>query len=188
MNPATPSLQVRLSRVPATVTSYELQAGKDEREHLTQLFGLLELRHLHAALTLSPWSNGGAIVSGTVDADFSQQCVASLEPIDLQVEFAISRRFLPDAAKPTFNTVYEDGELILDPEGEDEPDICSDDTLDLWAVVLEEFDLQIEPFPRKAGFLLTESPESVIESEKIDKQRPFADLKERIAGKFPNKD
>ena len=43
------------------------------------------------------------------------------------------------------------GELDLDPEADDPPDLLESDRIDLAAYVVEDLALAIDPFPRKPG-------------------------------------
>ncbi len=43
------------------------------------------------------------------------------------------------------------GELDLDPDADDPPDVLEGDKIDLGAYVVEDLSLAIDPFPRKPG-------------------------------------
>ena len=183
MTPETPSLIVRVSRIPKSGEDYHLKVEGDVLGLLASQFDLIEIASLEARLNVTTWGQNGARVKGVIMAEIAQQCVVSLEQMEVNLSFEVERLFAPDSEIVYANAVFEDNELILDPESDDGPDLVVDDRIDLWAMVLEELDLKIEPFPRKPGFKLTESTETGIDNGEEENPSPFADLKDRLAKK-----
>ena len=66
-----------------------------------------------------------------------------------------------------------DGEMVFEPEGEDLPDVFSNNRIDLWAVVIEQLNLAVDLFPRSDNVGGAEEEASVPQSEH-QTHRPFA--------------
>jgi hypothetical protein len=90
-------------------------------------------------------------VSGKVGAEIVQTCVVTLEPIDSKVDEEIEAVFLPEDSKLGREGFGVGGEIILDAEGPDSPEIFSGDVIDVGSLAEEFFALGIDPYPRKTG-------------------------------------
>ena len=64
----------------------------------------------------------------------------------------------------------ENGDLALDPDGDDPPDVLEGETVDVTGYVVEHLALELDPFPRKPGAVFQPPAEPVDLS-------PFAALK-----------
>jgi hypothetical protein len=80
-----------------------------------------------------------------------QTCGVTLEPFDSDLEGQIHLRALPEGSAALGGADEAGGELDLDPESDDPPDVLTDDRIDLAAYVVEDLSLAIDPFPRKPG-------------------------------------
>lgn len=152
------SFPVNVRSLPPKGLALTLQTNEKERAALARVHGLLAVRSFAAALQLRPWQKRGVELSGQIDAVIEQQCVITAEPVENTVQKRFEAYFVPQEsrlAKPRSRQAeHETVELLLDPEGEDAPEIFSGGILDAGAVAEEFFELAIDPYPRQAGAVL----------------------------------
>ena len=121
-------------------------------------------------------------MTGSVVAEIVQPSVISLEPVGERVEEEIDLIFVPESSNLARPNLDNHGELILDPEGRDAPEVFAGDMIDAWPIAIEHFLLGINPWPRLEGESLaglsgqTEADNTSI-SEQSAETSPFAVLK-----------
>lgn len=152
-----------LTRGPVSVT---LSADEVEREAIAGDLRLLGLGRLGAKLTVRAWLDG-AEISGRFTATVTQECGVTLDPFDSDLEGEVFLRVVPPGSP---HAPAESGEVELDPEAEDPPDVMQGAQIDLGAIVIEHLALSLDPFPRKPGAEFEPPPTDPVES-------PFAALK-----------
>jgi uncharacterized metal-binding protein YceD (DUF177 family) len=86
--------------------------------------------------------DGVLIVRGMIEADATQRCVVTLEPVPARLEVAIERYFVLGGDEP-------DDEVIVSPDDE-EPEPLSGELLDLGEIAVEELSLALDPYPHAA--------------------------------------
>ena len=145
-----------------------LEADPAALERIAQALGLDAMASLRAELRVSPWLDGVQI-DGRWSARVRQTCGVTLEPFDSDLQGELHLRAVPQGSAALGGADEGGGELDLDPEGEDPPDVLQDDRIDLGAYVVEDLSLAIDPFPRKPGVAF-EAPEQTGEPS------PFAVL------------
>ena len=149
-----------------------LEPDAATRSKIAKDLGLESLPALTGDLTVRPWLDGAEIV-GRFEGVVEQICGISLDPFEQPVSGEIEVRVVPpgstSAPKPP-----EGGEIELDLEAPDPPDVLDSDTVDLAAYLVEHLALAIDPFPRKPDAELDYQPDPEVES-------PFAVLK-RLKG------
>ncbi len=153
-----------LARGPVTL---DLEPSADERAAIARLLGLKSLAALTARVTARPWFDGVEL-TGRFRATVEQVCGVSLDPFEQPVEGVIELRAVPEGSPHA--ATEEGGEVDLDLEAPDPPDMLENDAIDVAAYVLEHLALEIDPFPRKPGVEFEFSPPAEEES-------PFAVLK-----------
>ncbi|MBX3597211.1 MAG: DUF177 domain-containing protein [Rhizobiaceae bacterium] len=129
----------------------EIVADQEQRAELAQIHGLERVDALSATLMVSPWKRNGVKVTGTVTADVVQTCVVTLEPLESHIAEDVETVFLPEDSKLGREGFGLGGEIVIDAEGPDSPEIFSGDTIDVGALAEEFFGLGIDPYPRKRG-------------------------------------
>ena len=114
-----------------------LEAAPAECAALAARFGIPAVRALSATLSLRPDSDGAIRAEGLVEAEVTQACVVSLEPVDQRVSAPMVLRFLPPGLAPD-----------EDPESPDEIE-TDGETFDLGEAVAEQLALSLDPYPRR---------------------------------------
>jgi uncharacterized metal-binding protein YceD (DUF177 family) len=158
--------RLRLNELGRSRQPVSLEADADDRRDVAKELGLIALISLRAELTVGPWLDG-AEVNGRFEAEVTQECGVTLDPFDSPVSGDIQVRLVP-AGSPY--APAEAGEIELDPEAEDPPDVLSGSEIDLGDVVIEQLALSLDPFPRKPGAEFEPPSADPVES-------PFAVLK-----------
>ena len=163
---------VRLSDVARGPVRVRLEPDAATRAQIAKELGLESLPALSGELTVRTWLDG-AEIAGRFEGVVEQICGISLDPFEQPVSGEIEVRVVPpgSASAPT---ELEGGEIELDPEAPDPPDVLDSDVVDLAAYLVEHLALAIDPFPRRPGVAFDYAPETKEES-------PFAVLK-RLKG------
>lgn len=138
----------RLGEVRRGPVRVSLAPDGAQRAAAARQLHLVSLPALGAELTVRPWLDG-IEVAGRFDAVVEQVCGVTLDAFEASVTGEILLRAVP-AGSPNAAAV-EGGEVALDPEGDDPPDVLDGDAVDLAAYVLEHLALELDPFPRKPG-------------------------------------
>ncbi len=137
---------LRWREVPGGNTVLLLTADPDERSALAKQLESQGIGQLEAKLSLSPWFDGVEI-SGELRAVVTRLCGVSLEPYDEIVDEPFQLRIVPSNSphvpKPTH------GEVELDIDADDPPDVAEADIVDLGSYLVEHLMLSLSPFPRK---------------------------------------
>jgi uncharacterized metal-binding protein YceD (DUF177 family) len=145
-----------------------LIAGEEARRRIAKDLDLDSLDVLEADVEVTPWLDG-VEVRGTWRAAVAQTCGVTLEPLLSEPEGSFSVRALPAGSA---NLPEEPaGEVAVDLEVDDPPDVFEDGKVDLAAYVVEHLALEIDPFPRKPGAVFTPPDEP-------QETSPFAVLRE----------
>jgi hypothetical protein len=142
---------VQVSRLPKKGLSITIDADADQRAALAKEHDLQAVDSFVAKLDVSAWKKGGIKVVGSVDATIVQSCVVTLEPIKQVISEDVSGMFLPEGSKLAVPARNAEGEILLDVEGEDGPELFMGDIVDVGKLAEEFFAMGIDPYPRKSG-------------------------------------
>jgi uncharacterized metal-binding protein YceD (DUF177 family) len=130
----------------------QIEATADERKALARRFDLLSLESLTATLHLRRLPGKPLVrVTGRFEAEVTQACVITLEPVKGRLEGSFARCYslAPAAAA--------EREVLVD-VGEDEPpELVPAGGIDLGEAVAEQLALEIEPYPRAEGARLEQA-------------------------------
>jgi hypothetical protein len=148
------SFAANVVRLPQKGMPVTIEADEPQRAGLAAEHHLVSVEGWKAELLVSPWKRNGVKVSGHVEADITQQCVVTLEPLHAHIAEDISAIFFPEDSKLGREGFHAPGEVHLDIEGPDGPETFSGETIDVGALAEEFFALAIDPYPRKEGALL----------------------------------
>lgn len=172
--------------------SFSFAAGDDERKALAKRFDLLSLDSLEADVVATRFVSEGRkhkAVSGVrlrvkFSADVIQSCVVTLEPVAAHIAQGFEVDYLPEGAEQ-LNTEFldgeaveiGDGEVIVDVDEIDPPEVLRGDEIDVGEVIAENLSLALDPYPRAVGAEV-EADQAGAGDEEISADNPFAVLKE----------
>lgn len=140
--------------VPQSGISAELTASPDECMALARRLGVISLLSLKAHVLVEPWRRNGLKLSGSFEACVVQSCVVSLDEFESGLKGELAAKFA-EADDPILNTGSSiDPEVIIDPVGEDDPEILLDGCADIGELVVSTLAISLDPHPRKPGVTL----------------------------------
>lgn len=145
----------------------KLEPGDAERAAIAKQLRLQSLPAFTADLTLKPWLDG-VEVKGRFRAVVEQICGVSLDPFEEVVEGDIEVHAVPQGSAHAAGP--DGGELELDPNAPDAPDVLEGDAVDVAGYAVEHLALELDPFPRKPGATFDYQPPE-------EETSPFAALK-----------
>lgn len=175
------SFKVKVSHVSANPISVKISADAADLEQLARQWHVPEVLSFEAELELGRWKRDGIRVKGHVRSTIVQDCVVTLDPVTQIIEEDVETIFLPENSRLAKRTLDGNGEMFLDPDGPDLPEVFSGDSIDVGAVVAEFAALSIDAYPRKEGLEYTDRIESDSSTDK--KPSPFAVLQGLKGGK-----
>jgi uncharacterized metal-binding protein YceD (DUF177 family) len=117
-----------------------LTAEASEREALAKRFGIEAVHRLTAEVALAPWRNGFA-AEGRLEAELTQACAVSGEPLAVTIAEPFEIRFVP--AGPPTHSPDEEIELAADECDEIE---MEGPVVDLGEAVAQTLSLAIDPY------------------------------------------
>jgi uncharacterized metal-binding protein YceD (DUF177 family) len=141
-----------------------IEARPAERDALARRFGIPAVRGLRALVRLRPEPDGTILADVRLDAEVTQTCVVTLEPVDQAVGESRTVRLLPPGREPA------DG-----PDDLDEIAADAHGMVDLGELVAEQLSLALDPYPRAPGASLPEEAGDAGAAPE-EKPNPFAAL------------
>ena len=121
----------------------EISATEEERAALARRFELLALDRLDADLTIERLPGKGVIrVGGHFEADVTQACVISLQPVPVHISQDFTQLYALAPETPVTR------EHVIDAEADDPPEALGPGGLDLGEAVVQQFALALDPYPR----------------------------------------
>jgi hypothetical protein len=160
---------VRVDAIPQDGQTLAIEASPSEREALASLYQIPAIAVLTATLRIERAGQGCARVAGAVHAEFTQNCVVSLEPFAATIDEDIDVRFAPRPDEDSDRRPMRETATVSI-AGEDEPDPVIEGKIDVGALAAEFFALGLDPYPRKPGV------EFVAPAESARADSPFAAL------------
>ncbi|WEX07455.1 DUF177 domain-containing protein [Chelativorans sp. AA-79] len=147
-SPVSHELNVRT--LPAKGVTVEMEADPEQRSDLARMHGLLSVERYRAELVVRPWKKDGVQVSGRVEADITQACTVTLDPLPARIDTEVVAILVPEGSRLA-RIEADSGEIFVEPDGDDLPEVFEGDSVDVGALAEEFFELAIDPYPRKAG-------------------------------------
>lgn len=170
------SYAVKVGHVSANPIEVKITADAAECRALAEQWDLLGVKAFSAEMQIQRWKKDGVRLKGRVRAAIVQACVVTLEPVETELDEPIDAVFVPEGSKLARAPVVEGGEMLLDPDGPDSPEIFHGDTIDAGMVAAEYAAMAIDPYPRKEGVVFSAHVESTEADDR--KPSPFAALKD----------
>jgi hypothetical protein len=142
------------------------------RAAIARWAGILSLDALTAVVTLRKASPTRFKLAVRLEADVTQACVVTLEPVSGHIAQDFDRELHFSAPRRRAGTGESAGVTLMNPEDDEAPEEIESLHYDLAGPVLEELVLALDPYPRRPGveFAAGEAPADGRES-------PFAVLK-----------
>ncbi|MGB7433560.1 MAG: DUF177 domain-containing protein, partial [Ahrensia sp.] len=137
---------VNVLTLPTRGLDIELKPEADALARLAQINGLVRIDDFAATISLKRWHKDGIRATGDIQAAVVQMCGVTLVEVSQYLETEIEAIFLPDTSKLARR--IQDGqadEILIDPEGDDAPDLFELPWLDVGDIVQEFFALAIDP-------------------------------------------
>lgn len=167
MGEAVSAAVVRLHEVNRGPVSLTFAPDEAERAGIARDLGLVAVPALKAEVTVKPWLDGAEVL-GRFRATVGQTCVVTLDDFDAELAGEFTVRLVPAGS---VNAPAEAlGEIELDAEADDPPDVVEGDVIDVGAYVIEHLALSLDPYPRKPGAAFDYQPPA-------EETSPFAALK-----------
>lgn len=148
-----------VNRLPEKGMPLVIEADEKQRAALAADHGLLSVERWRAELLVARWKRNGVRVSGHVEADITQECVVTLEPLPAHISEEVSALYFSEDSELGRLGFHTEGEIHLDAEGPDSPESFSGDTIDVGALAEQVFGLAIDPYPRKEGVSVDQAGE-----------------------------
>ena len=157
---------IEVAEISETGRRFAIVADAHTRDAVAKLAAVPALPRLTAEFELTRYGHDGVRVVGSVSATVEQNCVATLEPMQTEVEEEIDLLFEPPQTGPPGATHPSERE-----RQDEESEVLRDGVVDLGAVATEFLILGIDPYPRKEGAVFN----APIPKEDLA-DRPFAAL------------
>ena len=132
----------------------EISAIEEERAALVRRFGLLALSLLKAELRLRRREESGfLLVEGRIEAEVTQACVVTLEPVTSRLAEPVEWRYSLEPAVIDGCTGGTPGvsDVEIEVEEIDPPEPVGPEGVDLGEAVAQQFSVVLEPYPRAKG-------------------------------------
>ncbi|RWM06251.1 MAG: DUF177 domain-containing protein [Mesorhizobium sp.] len=164
------SFVANVARLPQKGLPVLIEADERQRAALAAEYDLLSVERYRAELLVASWKRNGVKVSGRVEADITQSCIVTLDPVAAHIDEPVEALFLPEQSKLGREGFEGGGEIVLDADGPDSPETFSGDTIDVGALAEQFFGLAIDPYPRKTGASLDTAGDDPSEESEFQKK------------------
>lgn len=176
----------------ATPFTAKLTADANTRQKLAERFGILSIESLEANITITREANGFTLyVKGNFDANITQSCVTTLEPVPAHLAEAFEAWYLDETNVTSFARARKsrqapaadaDDEIEENPmpDERDDPEALIDGVMDIGELVAQYISLALPAFPhspkaKEQGFLGDEAD--------LKPESPFSALKDLLEQK-----
>jgi uncharacterized metal-binding protein YceD (DUF177 family) len=169
------SYRIKVGNVSHNPIELRIRADERERKALAKLWDILGVEALTAELRIRRWKKDGVKVMGTVHAEVTQACVVTLDPMPEVIDEEIEEIFVPEGSALARMPANDAGEIVVDADGPDLPELFTGDEIDVGALVAEMAAMALDPYPRKPDVEFG----GHIEGDATDNKKPspFAVLK-----------
>lgn len=169
-----PHHMVSVKKLPLLGVLIKLDSSESERAALADHLDILTLDSVTAHLRFRPWARDGVQVEGQLSAQLHSQCPVTLAPVPQSISAEFKAKFAPSTSRLAKPRVNEDGEIILELDSDDIPDIYEGEELDAWAIAMEYLMLEIDLFARAENAEYLPIEPSAPDEQKAES--PFAKL------------
>ena len=143
------SVPVRADELPREGRHFKLTPDEEVRKALARRFSLKSLDSLFAHLKAKPLADGSLVrVEGTIQAEFVQTCIVTLEPVPEKIDEEFEAEFSAEE--------IEAEEIEHNLEEADPREPMENGEIDLGELVAQQLGLMMDPYPRAKGADLNE--------------------------------
>jgi uncharacterized protein DUF177 involved in 23S rRNA accumulation len=134
--------------------SLSYEADNNELEAIKAVYDLHAAHHFRLEAELRQDQQGIITIKGRLAASVEQNCVVTLAPVAEKMDFDFDRLLISFTGKnrrkrnPDRQRRDDLVEVVVEPLDNDPPDILIGNSIDLGKVALEEFSLELDPYPR----------------------------------------
>lgn len=164
---------VNVRKLPKRGSRFSFTAEGDVCKSIASAYDLVSIEEFKAKAVATPWKGSGVKIEGTIEAQITQPCARTAEPLEVEVNESFEATFVPQGSKLSVQKSNADGELVLDPMGDDVPEIFVGDTIELSTVWLEFFALGLDFYATGDGAQLSSS---AVSDDDVEEPSPFAVL------------
>jgi hypothetical protein len=165
--------EVDLGRLSDAGIEVVLTPTEDERAALAQWAEVCSIEAFKATIELKRTTLSRFHYDARIEADLTQNCVVTLEPVTSHLDRTFSREL--HLTQVTRHGLVE--QMTPGAGDDDVPEEIDSPRYDVAGPVLEEFSLAIDPYPRAPGAAFESAPEGEAEPD-----NPFAVLKRLKTG------
>lgn len=144
------SLPVNVARLKTLGEVVKGEADDAMLAELSERLDVLAVKSFATEMRVSPWKKSGVYIEGRVWGKVEQACVVTLAPVAETVDETFSLTLVPVgspyARRSDDNNAG--GEMVIDPEGEDPPELFEGDEVDAGQFAEEFFALGLNAYPR----------------------------------------
>ncbi|MEZ5923183.1 MAG: DUF177 domain-containing protein [Hyphomicrobiaceae bacterium] len=163
-----PPWQIKVRSVGHSGGAGRIEAAPADREALARALDILACDRLVVDYRMSPSGRDRFRVSGHIDADIVQACVATLEPVPERIDEDFDVAFWP---AEDLGQELPEGEIHLD---EERPEPIMHGEIALGHLIYELIAVAMDPFPRSPAAPASDAEPSDASAAKPDS--PFAAL------------
>lgn len=161
---------VKLGDIGVGVTKVHIAANDEQRAALAKRFDLESLDSLQADIALSRDARG-VLAEGRFTAKLAQYCIATRDPVPVQMDEALAIRFVAEPADG------EDAEIELDADDCDSM-FHDGQGVDIGEAVAQSMGLALDPYPRSADAETVLKQAGVVSEDQAQEETgPFSALK-----------
>ena len=168
------SRRLRCEDIPADGLSIEIEATPSERAGLARRFDVLALDRLCTTLTLRRVAGGRVRADGQLQANGTQACVVTLDPVGFEMDQPLNLLFAPVPEEAGVG-VSTESPAEFDPEADDVEDPIIEGAFDLGEAIAQHFAQLLDPYPRSPQ-AARESSAELAQSAPEEGDSPFAKL------------
>ncbi|MCF6322201.1 MAG: YceD family protein [Rhizobiaceae bacterium] len=173
-NQELPNHRVSVAKLPASGMRIRLEAKGKDSPQIAAYLDILKLDSFSGLLNFMHWGRDGVKVEGEIKAALQTACPITLKPVPQAIDTTFSAKFVPDSSKLAKPRVNNEGEIVLELDGDDIPDVFEGDELDAWAIAIEYLALEIDLFARAQDAKFTDI--TTPPDDDIAEPSPFAIL------------
>jgi uncharacterized metal-binding protein YceD (DUF177 family) len=150
--------------------SGRIQASESERPRLAEFYRIHDLASLTLDYRLDPLPSGCWRLTGDLNAELTQLCGVTLEPVQETIQEDVSIEFWPENRISRTEFPAEEEDILAS----DPPEPIVNGRIDLGHLAAEIFASAINPYPRKEGVAFDWTDPKAAAGEAASK--PFAGL------------